>query len=129
MAPAQDLSHFRRCEGRAGGRCCHGFTGHALRARLLSQHLVPHQLDRRQFICSARHAGSEGVFAFRVDWFPVGTGMENKMCLLVGLLYGAMLPMLPTRPIVLGGIIAPLLWTGLLYQVLGFVNPLLDQKI
>ena len=51
------------------------------------------------------------------------------MCLLVGLLYGAMLPMLPTRPIILGGIIGPLLWTGLLYHVLGFVNPLLDEKI
>ena len=33
------------------------------------------------------------------------------------------------RPIVLGGIIGPLLWTGLLYHILGFVNPLLDQRI
>ena len=32
--------------------------------------------------------------------------MHLTMCVLVGLLYGAMLPMLPTRPIVLGGIIA-----------------------
>ena len=55
--------------------------------------------------------------------------MHVTMCLLVGLLYGAMLPMLPKRPIVLGGVIAPLLWTGLLYQILGFVNPLLDEKI
>src|SRR5271165_4746856 len=40
-----------------------------------------------------------------------------------------MLPMLPTRPILLGGIIGPLIWTGLLYEILGFVNPLLDQRI
>ncbi|HXP06935.1 MAG TPA: hypothetical protein VN828_00495, partial [Acidobacteriaceae bacterium] len=46
-----------------------------------------------------------------------------------GLLYGAMLPMLPRRPIVLGGIIAPLLWTGLLHSTLGIVNPALDARI
>jgi hypothetical protein len=66
---------------------------------------------------------------FRIDWFLFALAMHVTMCLLVGLLYGAMLPMLPTRPIVLGGVIGPLLWTGLLYRVLDFVNPLLDQQI
>jgi hypothetical protein len=66
---------------------------------------------------------------FRFDWFLFALAMHLTMCLLVGLLYGAMLPMLPTRPIVLGGIIGPLLWTGLLYRILDFVNPLLDQQI
>jgi hypothetical protein len=49
--------------------------------------------------------------------------------LLVGLLYGAMLPMFPRRPILLGGIIAPVMWTGLLYSVLGLINPLLNERI
>jgi hypothetical protein len=49
--------------------------------------------------------------------------------LLVGLLYGALLPMLPRHPILLGGIIAPLLWTGLLHSTLGIVNPVLDAHI
>jgi hypothetical protein len=40
-----------------------------------------------------------------------------------------MLPLLPRRPVVLGGIIGPLLWTGLLYHVIGYVNPLLDARI
>lgn len=66
---------------------------------------------------------------FRFDWFLFALAMHATMCLLVGLLYGAMLPMLPTRPILLGGVIGPLLWTGLLYQILDFVNPLLDQEI
>jgi len=35
----------------------------------------------------------------------------------------------PRRPILLGGVIGPILWTGLVYQILGFVNPLLDEKI
>ena len=49
--------------------------------------------------------------------------------LLVGLLYGAMLPMLPRRPILLGGFIAPLLWSGLIHSILGIVNPVLNQRI
>ena len=40
--------------------------------------------------------------------------------LLVGLLDGAMLPMLPRHPVLLGGIIAPLLWTGVLHAIVGF---------
>jgi hypothetical protein len=72
---------------------------------------------------------SEALMHFRFDWFLFALAMHITMCLLVGLLYGAMLPMLPTRPIVLGGIIGPLLWTGLLYRILDFVNPLLDREI
>ena len=66
---------------------------------------------------------------FRFDWFLFALAMHLTMCLLVGLLYGAMLPMLPRRPIILGGVVAPLIWTGLVYHVLGFVNPLLDAEI
>jgi len=72
---------------------------------------------------------TEALMHFRFDWFLFALAMHMTMCLLVGLLYGAMLPMLPTRPIVLGGVIGPLLWTGLLYRVLDFVNPLLNQQI
>lgn len=71
----------------------------------------------------------EAMMHFRLDWFLFAAAMHITMCLLVGLLYGAMLPLLPTRPILLGGLIGPLLWTGLLYHVIGFVNPLLDSRI
>jgi len=71
----------------------------------------------------------EAMQQFRMDWFLFALGMHIAMCLLVGLLYGAMLPLLPGRPIVLGGIIGPLLWTGLLYHIIGYVNPLLDARI
>jgi hypothetical protein len=37
--------------------------------------------------------------------------------------------MLPRRPILLGGIVAPLLWTGLLHSTLGLINPALDAHI
>ena len=66
---------------------------------------------------------------FNSLWFGFALLMHAVMSVLVGLLYGAMLPLLPRRPIVLGGIIGPLLWTGLLYHVFGFVNPILDDRI
>jgi hypothetical protein len=49
--------------------------------------------------------------------------------MLVGLLYGAMLPMFARRPILLGGLIAPVLWSGLLYSIMGILNPVLGSHI
>src|SRR6266404_6444879 len=48
---------------------------------------------------------------------------------LVGLLYGVTLPIFPRRPMLVGGIIAPLLWSGLLYSALGIINPALNARI
>jgi len=47
----------------------------------------------------------------------------------VGLLYGAMLPMFARRPIVLGGLIGPVLWSGLLYSIMQLLNPLLASRV
>jgi len=40
-----------------------------------------------------------------------------------------MLPMFSRHPIVLGGLIAPVLWSGLLYSMIGILNPLLASHI
>src|SRR3984893_16952479 len=48
---------------------------------------------------------------------------------LIGLLYGAMLPMFPRWPILTAGFIAPFLWTGILRSALGIISPILDQRI
>jgi len=37
--------------------------------------------------------------------------------------------MVPRRPILLGGVVAPILWTGILHSILGLINPLLDRRI
>lgn len=55
--------------------------------------------------------------------------IHGAASLLVGLLYGAMLPMFPKWPIVTCGFVAPFLWSGLVYSVLGIVSPILDQRI
>jgi hypothetical protein len=66
---------------------------------------------------------------FHLSSFSLAVVIHLLTSLLVGLLYGAMLPMFPRRPILLGGVIAPILWTGLLRSILGLINPLLDARI
>lgn len=48
---------------------------------------------------------------------------------LIGLLYGIALPMFPRRPMLLGGILAPLFWTGILYAEMSIINPALEARI
>lgn len=59
----------------------------------------------------------------------VATLLHLVASVLVGLLYGVMLPMFPRRPILLGGLVAPALWSMLLYTTLGAINPLLERSI
>jgi len=71
----------------------------------------------------------EQLYAFHAGSFAIAAVLHGLVSTLVGLLYGAMLPMIPRRPILLGGLIAPVLWTGLLYSILGLLNPLLQAHI
>jgi hypothetical protein len=73
--------------------------------------------------------GTGWLNSFHVGSFFLAAAIHICTSLLVGLLYGTMLPMFPHRPIFLGGVVAPVLWTGLLHSVLGFINPLLDARI
>jgi hypothetical protein len=70
-----------------------------------------------------------GIAAFHWDAFLIAVAVHLITSLVVGLLYGAMLPMFPRRPILLGGFVGPILWSGLLYSILGIVNPVLNQRI
>ena len=66
---------------------------------------------------------------FNLGAFLTANIIQGATTLLVGLLYGAMLPIWPRRPMLLGGIIAPAAWTGLLHSVIGIVNPFLADHI
>jgi hypothetical protein len=72
---------------------------------------------------------AEQLNAFHANSFLIATLLHLLGSALVGLVYGAMLPMLPRRPILLGGLIAPMLWSGLLWAVMDLLNPLLSQHI
>jgi hypothetical protein len=69
------------------------------------------------------------LVSFHLDSFMVALAIHVAASVLVGLLYGAMLPMVPRSPVLLGGIVAPVLWSLLLYSVLQFIDPLLNRTI
>ena len=73
--------------------------------------------------------GSAQLNSFHADSFAIALVLHGLGSILVGLLYGAMLPMFARRPIVLGGLIGPVLWSGLLYSTLTLLNPLLASHI
>jgi hypothetical protein len=73
--------------------------------------------------------GASQLYSFHADSFAIACLLHILVSALVGLLYGAMLPMFAHRPIVLGGLIGPVLWSGLLYTMLDLINPLLASRI
>jgi hypothetical protein len=69
------------------------------------------------------------VGAFQPDSLVIASVLHLLICLTVGLLYGATLPMFPRRPILLGGLVAPVLWSGLVHSFVELIDPLLNQQI
>jgi hypothetical protein len=67
--------------------------------------------------------------AFHFTLLMVALAIHAATSVMVGLLYGAILPMIPRHPILLGGVFTPLLWSGLLYNMLEYINPVLSQRI
>jgi hypothetical protein len=67
--------------------------------------------------------------AFHPGAFAAAFAIHAIVSLVVGLLYGVLLPMAPRHPVLFGGVVAPLMWTGLLYATLRVINPLLDARI
>jgi hypothetical protein len=73
--------------------------------------------------------GPTQLNVFHAGSFALALGLHGIGSVFVGLLYGAMLPMFARRPIVLGGLIGPVLWSGLLYSIMQLLNPLLASRI
>lgn len=74
-------------------------------------------------------ADAATLSAFNATAFVIAFVIHTVVSVLVGLLYGVLLPMLPRHPVFLGGFVAPLLWTGLLWATLDVINPVLDARI
>lgn len=76
-------------------------------------------------------AGASDAFLsqFHIQGVLAGFLIQGFVSLLVGLLYGAMLPMFPRYPILSAGVVVPLIFTGIVYSGLGIVSPILNQRI
>jgi len=67
--------------------------------------------------------------AFNGPGFIVAFISHGVISIFVGLLYAAILPMLPYASAFWGSLLAPLFWSGLLWAALGILNPALNQHI
>jgi hypothetical protein len=74
-------------------------------------------------------AGLAELRQFSLPALILGIVAHGLISMLAGLLYAVMLPMLPRRHMLWGGLVAPLLWTGGLWAVLGVVNPALAARV
>jgi hypothetical protein len=98
---------------------------------ILNQHSIwyPINLLAAGFFPAALTQTTAEIAAFHLRHVLIAVPIHLITSLLVGLLYGAMLPVLPRRPVLLGGFIAPILWSGLIHSILGIVNPVMNQRI
>ncbi|HXX29479.1 MAG TPA: hypothetical protein VEJ89_02040 [Myxococcaceae bacterium] len=98
---------------------------------VVSRHGIwyPINLLSAGFFPAASTESTAQLETFQASAFSLAFGIHLVTSLVVGLLYGAMLPMLSRRPVLLGGVIAPVMWTGLLHAILGIINPVLDARV
>jgi len=76
-------------------------------------------------------AGASDAFLseFHLRGLLAALAIHGVMCLLVGLLYGAVLPMFPKYPILTAGVLVPVFFSAILYSVIGVLSPILNQRI
>jgi hypothetical protein len=76
-------------------------------------------------------AGASNAFLsqFHLQGLLAALAIHAVTSVLVGLLYGAVLPMFPRYPILTAGILVPLFFTAILYSAIGIVSPILNQRI
>ncbi len=90
---------------------------------------MPINLLAGVFLPSVSAESAEQLKAFQGGVFAVAVVIHAVACVFVGLLFTVSLPMMPRRPLLLGGVISPALWTGLLYATIGIVNPALERYV
>jgi len=112
-----------------------GFAGSVVMAILavlygiLSGHGVWYPINLLSAGFFPARATTEQIAAFHWDAFIIATILHLIVSSLVGLLYGVTLPMFPRRPILFGGLIAPILWSALIHSMLEVLDPVLKQRI
>ena len=103
----------------------------ALLYGLLSQHSIwyPINLLSAAAMPTMAQADVATLRAFSGTALALGVVAHGVISVLAGLLYAVILPMLPRRHMLWGGLVAPLLWTGFLWAVLGVINPALNARV
>ncbi|MDA1008819.1 MAG: hypothetical protein O2800_07465 [Planctomycetota bacterium] len=78
---------------------------------------------------SMNAADESSLSVFNAGWLVTAVCIHAAMSVLVGLLFTITLAMWPSRPILMGAVIVPVVMTGLMWPILGIVNPALEHFI
>jgi hypothetical protein len=75
--------------------------------------------------------GGAELGSFHADWFLAAGAIHAVLSIGFGVLFAlvaARLPPMPA-PIAWGGLVLPLVWTGITYALMGVVNPVLQERV
>ena len=108
-----------------------GYNAMGVKMDVEEAHLSPaFTRTPRAALPSLAEAGPAELKAFHLSGFIVALLSHGVISLLVGLLYAAILPMMPSRFTAFwGSFLAPVLWTALVASTLRLVNPALNARI
>jgi hypothetical protein len=69
--------------------------------------------------------------SFHADWFLAAGAVHAVLSICIGVLFALVAPRLPPMPgpVAWGGLVLPLLWTGVTYGLMGVVNPVLQGQV
>ncbi len=117
--------------GIAGGIC---MTVPALAYGILSGHGIwfPGNLLAGTLLPGVNRMTLDELESFQPLMLVLAVAIHAVSSVNVGLLYGVILPTLPDvrgGPILWGGVVMPLMWTGASYGLMGVVNPVLEERV
>ncbi|HEX4142004.1 MAG TPA: hypothetical protein VHY91_00505 [Pirellulales bacterium] len=80
---------------------------------------------------NVRDRSPEELRQFHADWFASAVAVHAVMSGAFGIGYGMVLTWLPRMPgpLAWGGLVMPLLWTGMSFGLMGVVNPVLQERV
>jgi len=69
--------------------------------------------------------------SFHANWFLAACAVHAVLSMSFGVLFALVGPRLPPMPapVAWGGLVLPLLWTGVTYGLMGVVNPVLQERV
>jgi hypothetical protein len=108
-----------------------GMAGVAMIFGIISQGSIwyPINLLAAAAVPTLATASVEQLRQFSALGLILGIVIHALGSLLVGVLYAVMLPMFPRKAFWWAGVSAPILWSGVIASMLGFVNPALAARI
>jgi hypothetical protein len=78
-----------------------------------------------------RHVDAAELANFHWEWFLPAAVLHAVLSSVFGVLFALLIPKLRpiTAPVAWGGLVLPLVWTGISYGLMGVVNPVLQERV